>query len=266
MDMKTLLWEGPHPAVPPNMGHDLTVLWTNEDWETFMRSVRAAFPNAMFLVDLIGTQDSSAEKPELRIVDRFVGREPIRRIKLLFPDPDWRPKYIQVPNSRGKLDWMLDQYWSPRIWFMGLFEEPGSSDWMGMAEDRPVERWYSRSINTSYRRQIDREKTTQAKVLNLARKIGRRLVAVRWPSLADYFAGNGTVKKFWPQGESVFASEAVIRWYREDRYRALGLNVLRSNKAAFSCLPPEDVPDHFWGDVKKPKWVAEAVEKYRAKP
>jgi hypothetical protein len=23
------------------------------------------------------------------------------------------------------------------------------------------------------------------------------------------------------------------------------------------------VPEHFWGDVEKPKWVLEAIEKYR---
>jgi hypothetical protein len=28
-------------------------------------------------------------------------------------------------------------------------------------------------------------------------------------------------------------------------------------------MPPEDVPEHFWGDVKKPKWVLEAIEQYR---
>jgi hypothetical protein len=43
----------------------------------------------------------------------------------------------------------------------------------------------------------------------------------------------------------------------------LNFFTLNREGLALSHMPPEDVPEHFWGDVKKPKWVLEAIEKYR---
>jgi hypothetical protein len=43
----------------------------------------------------------------------------------------------------------------------------------------------------------------------------------------------------------------------------LGVDSMAGRDWTFAYLPPEDVPDHFWGEVKKPKWVLEAIEKYR---
>ena len=135
--------------------------------------------------------------------------------------------------------------------------------WWPRDGNPPVVVWPGRSIQSSYRRQFEHEAKCQAKILNLARKIGRRMVLLRWESLADYRAGIGRVDPYFRSSEAHYVSDGVIDWYRQDRKRALFLNVLPQLGMAFSHMPPEDVPDHFWGDVKKPKWVLEAIEKYR---
>lgn len=266
MDMKSLLWEGPHPAVPPNMGHDLSLLWEAEDWDRFMQSVREAFPNVVFFVELKSTEERSPDRPELRIVDRFVGLEKYRTIKMLFPDPSWEPKYVRIPNKWGAMEWTLDQYWSPRIWFSGSLQEVGYQDWMGTAVEDPIAYWGTRGISTSYRRQIEREFKIQAKVLSLARKLGRRTVPIYWKSLKHFREGDGTVYRWFSTTESCFISPGTMARYRRAKTLALGLHGVGLGMYGFSRLPPEDVPDHFWGDVKKPKWVLEAIEKHRAKP
>jgi hypothetical protein len=45
MDVKPLLWEGPNPVTPPNMGRSVSFAWCLEDWRKFELSVRAAYPN-----------------------------------------------------------------------------------------------------------------------------------------------------------------------------------------------------------------------------
>jgi hypothetical protein len=182
---------------------------------------------------------------------------------MLFPDPTWEPKWIRQVARSGNLYWDFDQYWSPIISMGSPTTRPYEDILWPRDGNPPVMTWPSRSIQSSYRRQFEHEAKCQAKILNLARKIGRRMVSIRWESLADYRAGIGRVYRFFRSSEAHYVSDGVIDWYRQDRTRALFLNVLPQLGMAFSYLPPEDVPEHFWGDVKKPKWVLEAIEKYR---
>jgi len=263
MDLKKLMWEGSAPIVPPNMGHTVSFAWCPEDWRRFELSVRAAYPNVFFYEALLNSEESGEAEPPMTRLERFDRSRPGRTIRMLFPDPTWEPKWIRRADGYGNLYWTFDQYWSPRIWMGPPTAEPYECTWWLRDDRPPVVAWQGRTIQSSYRRQFEHEARCQAKILNLARKIGRRMVEIRWESLADYRAGIGRVDRFFRSDRSRYASDGVIDWYRQDRKRALFLNVLPQLGMAFSYLPPEDVPEHFWGDVKKPKWVLEAIEKYR---
>ncbi len=263
MDLTKLMREGPKPVIPPNIGHTVSFAWCPKDWRRFELAVRTVYPNVYFYESLLNSEELGEAEPPMTRLDRLVCSRPGRTIRMLFPDPTWEPKWIRQADDFGNLYWTFDQYWSPRIWMGPPTEEPYEDRWWPRDGSSPVVAWQGRSIQSSYRRQFEHEAKCQAKILNLARKIGRRMVLIRWESLADYRAGIGRVDRFFRSGESHYASDGVIEWYRQDRSRALFLNVLPQLGMAFSHMPPEDVPDHFWGDVKKPKWVLEAIEKYR---
>jgi hypothetical protein len=263
MDLKKLMWEGPAPIVPPNMGHRVNFAWCPEDWRRFELSVRAAYPNVFFYEGLLNSEESGEAEPPLTRIERLDRSRRGRTIRMLFPDPTWEPKWIRRVDGSGNPYWAFDQYWSPIIWMGSPTAESYEDRWWPRDGNPPVVAWPAQSIQSSYRRQFEHEATCQAKILNLARKIGRRMVKIRWESLADYRAGIGRVDPYFRSSEAHYVSDGVIDWYRQDRKRALFLNVLPQLGMAFSRMPPEDVPDHFWGDVKKPKWVLEAIEKYR---
>ena len=263
MDLKELMWEGPDPIVPPNLGHEVRFAWCPEDWRQFELSVRAAYPNVFFYEKFLRSERSGEIEPKLMRIERLDQSRPGRVIQMLFPDPAWEPKLIRGPNQYGKPEWDLDQYWSPRIWMGPPTAGPRDNfvRWEG-AEDANLPAWPGRSIQSSYRRQFENEVTCQSKILNLARKRGRRMVIVFWKSFADYQAGIGKVpERIFPK--NYFVSEGVLDWYRQSPKHMLGVNSMAGRDWTFAYLPPEDVPDHFWGDVKKPKWVLEAIEKYR---
>jgi hypothetical protein len=263
MDLKKLMWEGPAPIVPPNMGHTVSFAWCPEDWRRFELSVRAAYPNVFFYEGLLNSEESGEAEPPLTRIERLDRSRRGRTIRMLFPHPTWEPKWIRRVDGSGNPYWAFDQYWSPIIWMGSPTAESYEDRWWPRDGNPPVVAWPAQSIQSSYRRQFEHEATCQAKILNLARKIGRRMVKIRWESLADYRAGIGRVDPYFRSSEAHYVSDGVIDWYRQDRKRALFLNVLPQLGMAFSRMPPEDVPDHFWGDVKKPKWVLEAIEKYR---
>jgi hypothetical protein len=127
----------------------------------------------------------------------------------------------------------------------------------------PVAVWPGRTIQSSFRRQFAHEVKCEAKILNLARKIGRRTVRIYWASLDHFRAGDGAVNRYLKTDLSYYVSETVLDWRRQGPMRALDLDVAKKTGVGFSRMPPEDVPEHFWGDVEKPKWVLEAIEKYR---
>ena len=266
MDVKRLLWEGPTPVTPPNTGRHVQFAWGLEDWREFQLSVSAAYPNVFFYEGLKNSEESGEAEPPLTPIERLDQSRRGRKIEMCFPAPEWVPRLIRTPNKWGKLHWTFDQYWSPRIWFGSPTAGPSptwqSEPWRidGVA---PVEVWASREIQSSFRRQFAQEVKCEAKIMNLARKIGRRMVSIRWESLADYLRGIGRVDRFFPTSASYFASASAVDWYRQGGSRLFNLRTLNREGLALSHMPPEDVPDHFWGDVKKPKWVLEAIEKYR---
>ncbi len=266
MDVTKLPWEGPTPVTPPSMGRHVTFAWCPEDWRRFELSVRAAYPNVFFYEELKSSEESGEAEPALMHIERLDHSQPGRTIKMLFPDPAWQPKLVRRPDKWGKLHWTFDQYWSPRIW-MGSPTAGPERSWQAEQwcpdDELPVQVWPNRGIQSSFRRQFPQEAKCEAKILNLARKIGRRTVRIRWASLADFRAGIGTVNLNMHTDFSYYVSESVIDWYRQDRRRALDLEVTKSTGRASSRMPPEDVPEHFWGDVEKPKWVVEAIERYR---
>ncbi len=266
MDVKQLLWEGPNPVTPPNMGRSVSFAWCPEDWRKFELSVRVAYPNVFFYEELKNSEESGETEPPLTRIERLDQSRPDRIIRMLFPDPEWTPKLVRLPNKWGQLRWTLDQYWSPRIW-MGWPTVGPTRSWQAerWSEDgnAPVAVWPSRGIESSFRRQFAHEVKCEAKILNLARKIGRRTVRVCWASLDHFRAGDGTVNRYLKNDFTYYVSETVLDWRRQGPMRALNLYVTKSTGFGLSRMPPEDVPEHFWGDVQKPKWVIEAIEKYR---
>ena len=266
MDVRQLLWEGPDPATPPNTGRHIRFGWRLEDWKQFEKSVRAAYPNVFFYEQLKNSEESGETEPPLTRIERLDQSRSDRTIRMLFPNPDWVPKLIRLPDKRGKLYWTFDQYWSPRIWFGSPADGPDAT-WQSRPWHidgvSPVEVWASREIQSSFRRQFAHEVKCEAKIMRLACKIGRRMVRVRWESFADYRRGVGRVDRFFSTSASYFASDSVVEWCRRGDSRVLNLMTLNREGLALSHMPPEDVPEHFWGDVKKPKWVLEAIEKYR---
>ncbi len=263
MDVKQLLWEGPTPVTLPNMGRHVTFAWCPEDWRRFELSVRAAYPNVLFYERLKNSEESGEAEPPLTCIKRLDQSRPGRTIEMCFPAPEWVPRLIRRPNKWGKLLWTLDQYWSPQIWMGSPTLSPVEGIWPHRDGGKPVVGWLSREIQSSFRRQFTHEVKCEARILNLARKIGRRMVEIRWQSASDHQAGIGAVSRFFPMSASFYASDCVVDWYRQDRTRVLNFDPLNREGLVSSYLPPEDVPEHFWGDVKKPKWVLEAIEKYR---
>jgi hypothetical protein len=265
MDVNQLLWEGPNPMIPPNMGRSVSFAWCPEDWRKFELSVRAAYPNVFFYECLKSSEESGEVEPPLTRIERLDAARPGRSIEMLFPDPAWEPKLLRLPDKWGKSHWTFDQYWSPRIW-MGSPTAGPERSWQAekwsVDGDQPVEVWPTRGIQSSLRRQFAHEVKCEAKILNFARKIGRRLINICWRSLADYRARVGTVDRALGTSASFYATDGAIDWYRRDSSRAFCLLVMR-DRTGCSYLPPEDVPEHFWGDVEKPKWVVEAIERYR---
>jgi hypothetical protein len=266
MDVKQLLWEGPNPITPPNMGRSVSFAWCPEDWRKFELSVRAAYPNVFFYEELKSSEESSEAEPPLTRIERLDQSRVGRVICMLFPDPEWIPKLVHLPNKWDQLSWTLDQYWSPKIW-MGWPTVGPSRSWQAerWSEDgnAPVAVWPDRAIQSSFRRQFAHEVKCEAKILNLARKIGRRTVRIYWASLDHFRAGDGAVNRHLKTDLSYYVSETVLDWRRQGPMRALDLDVAKNTGVGFSRMPPEDVPEHFWGDVEKPKWVLEAIEKYR---
>jgi len=219
-----------------------------------------------FYEDLKSSEESGEAEPPLTCIERLDLSRQGRSIRMLFPDPAWEPKLVRLPDKWGNHHWTFDQYWSPRIW-MGWPTSGPERSWQAerWSEDgnASVAVWPGRGIQSSFRRQFTHEVKCEAKILNLARKVGRRTVRIYWASLDHFRAGDGAVSKFVRIDPSYYVSETVLDWRRQGPMRALDLDVIKSKGDAFSRMPPEDVPEHFWGDVKKPKWVLEAIEKYR---
>jgi hypothetical protein len=263
VDVKQLLWEGPTPVTPPNTGRSVSFAWCPEDWRKFELSVRTAYPNVFFYEGLKNSEESGEAEPPLIRIERLDQSRRDRKIEMCFPAPEWLPRLIRMPNKWGKLQWTFDQYWSPRIWMDAPRTEPIYDLWWHVHGEIPAHYWPGNMIQSSFRQQFEREKRIEAKIMNLARKIGRRMVHVYWGSLADFHAGIGRVYGGFGNSKSFAASEGVIDWYRQNRGATICVEFPKRSGSAFSRMPPEDVPDHFWGDVKKPKWVLEAIEKYR---
>jgi len=263
MDVKPLLWEGPNPVTPPNMGRSVSFAWCLEDWRKFELSVRAAYPNVFFYEELKNSEESGEAEPPLTRIERLDESRSERTIRMLFPDPEWVPKLVRLPDKWGKFHWTFDQYWSRRIWMGSPRNEPKEDSRWHTDGKIPARYWGANMIQSSFRRQFENEKKIEAKVMNLTRKIGRRMVSIYWQSLADFHAGIGRVAGFFGNSKSFFASEGAIDWYRQNPGATIHIEFPKRSGSAFSHMPPEDVPEHFWGDVKKPKWVLEAIEKHR---
>jgi hypothetical protein len=263
MDVKQLLWEGPNPVTPPNMGRSVSFAWHLADWQTFELAVRTAYPNVFFYEGLKNSEESGETEPPLTRIERLDQSRSGRKIEMCFPALEWVPRLIRRPNKWGKLKWTFDQYWSPQIWVDAPRKDAKYDLWWHIDEETPAHYWPGNMIQSSFRRQFEREKKIEAKVLGFARKIGRRMVCVYWESLTNFHAGIGRVDGAFGNSKSFLASESVIDWYRQNPGTAICIEFPKRSGSAYSHMPPEDVPEHFWGDVKKPKWVLEAIERYR---
>jgi len=263
MDLKKLMWEGPTPVTPPNTGRSISVAWCPEDWRKFELSVRAAYPNVFIYEGLKNSEESGEAEPSLTRIERLDQSRDGRRIEICFPATEWLPRLIRRPDKWGKFHWTFDRYWSPRIWMDPPRKEPKEDLWWHTDGEIPARYWRGNMIQSSFRRQFEHEKRIEAKVLSLVRKIGRRMVSIYWQSLADFHAGIGRVDGAFGNSKSFSASEGVIDWYRQNPGATICVQFPKRSGSAYSYMPPEDVPEHFWGDVKKPKWVVEAIEKYR---
>jgi|GEM_PF-3396890 len=258
-------WEGPIPPRSPDLGHNQYLFWTDEDRYRFDRMLRAEFPNILIYERLLNSESHAAEKPELRIVERLDETRLGRSLVAIFPDPAWKPELV-FRGSKGVPDllrWDFDRYWSPIITISTRRRYEEFSVWRDQPTAPKVESWAIGEIQTSYRRIYERERLIQARVLRLARKLGRNVVGVWWDTCDEFRSGRGFVTKSWMRCNLPIATPSAIEWMRAEPGRRLGMSInFAQNGRAF--FPPEDVPEHVWRDYPKPKWAVEAIAKHSA--
>jgi hypothetical protein len=258
MDIEDLMREGPTPAIGPDAGHRRRIVWTIDDAQQFVELLRAEFPN-VFLYEDFGWRASRPEMPQVRIVERVDDIRTIHEINAILPYRDWKPDLVQVESSRpgGPPRWVWARYVSPQISFHLPCDPVHRPDWheAGRSRVRPFEAWVGEDLMTSYRRELPEEKRALDRIIGIARKLCVLAVPVAWESEAAYLGGNGRVlgRPKMPL-RSRWATPATIKWCRAAADRVLDGTAWASG-GAYGYLPPELVPDSWWGDIAKPKWA-----------
>jgi len=256
MDFDDLRREGPEPAIMPNAGRRQIIVWTRADAQRFVELLHDAFPN-LFLYEYFGWRDSGEETPNVRILDRVDDPTIFQRVQGFFPYPGWKPELVRVgvgvPGERPHWTWA--RYLSPSFSFNIPRDDcPWRPEWKQENRARPFETWPRSDISTSYRRRLPEEQRIEAKIMRLARKICVRTVPVQWKTTDDYYNGRGKVSLGGLRVGEGWATQATIDWYRAAPNRLLGGNTWASG-GGHGCIPVEEVPDSWWGDIPKPKWA-----------
>ncbi len=256
MEFEDLRREDTESGIYPNAGRRQVIIWTRADAQRFVELLRAAFPN-LFLYESFGWRNSRVEKPDVRILDRVDDPTITQNVQGFFPYPEWKPELVRVgdgvPGERPHWTWA--RYLSPRFSFEIPRDDcPWKPEWRQENRARPFESWPRSNILTSYRRQFPDEQRIEAKIMRLARKLCIRTVPVQWKTVDDYFAGRGRVARVGFMVGDGWATPAAVDWYRSAPNRILDGSTWASG-GGHGCLPVEDVPDSWWGNVPKPKWA-----------
>jgi len=249
--------EDSRPAIRPNAGHHVSTHWTDADRRLFGDKLRRKFPNVLFVEEFPRFVEGDAAYTP-RFAENLDETTPGRNVVAIFPPPAWRPDVVLTKGD-------MHSYWSWKFYLSPIvsinarplpeWRRYWTHDWFGDAVDGPIRTADWIRVATSYRRELESERRIQAAVLRLAAGMGRQLVPIRWGSYADYRNRNGQVSLSWMRLERQFASQGIIDWVRAEPRREIYLSVTRTSRVGETWLPPEDVPDSWWGDVPKPKWA-----------
>ncbi len=262
-DFDDLRREGPIPAIVPNFGHRREICWTRADLGRFGDALRRAFPDAFFY-EHFESGDETCPKPSPLVPERLDDPRIVNSIHVLFPYPGWKPKLVLATYDPGRVKpyWTWSHYVSPILTINNGLRGSGALNidasapdtWIDEAADSPIETWRLSSVTTSYRRELPEERRIQARALRILERMCVRTVPVRWDTYADFQARKGRVRKSGFLAGCGWVTPAVLDWYRAAPRRAIDLGLFMQGSAD-SCLPVDEVPDSWWGDVRKPKWA-----------